>query len=287
MRRLLLTTLTALLLAAPAAPAGAATVTVSIFRTSFSPSVVTISTGDRVTWVNRDTRDHQVVSATGAFVSPVLRPGRSYSFTFRAAGTYRYRDGLRPETRGRVVVQGPPPSVSLGATVPIVVHGGETHLQGAISTGDSGETVRILAQPHGQGSYAEVAEVLTTTGGAFDFVVKPTLLTNYQAQWRSATSQPVIVQVRPRISLLPSAARRGWFYTQVTAARSFYRRWVYLQRRNRFGQWVSLAKLTLGPRSGRLFRRPRTAGAYRIFMTINQAGVGYLEAWSGTQTIRR
>jgi plastocyanin len=285
MRRLLILLTPMALLGLPAAPAGAATVTVSIRAAGFSPVRVTIETGDRVRWVNRDTRRHQVVSDTGSFVSPILRPGQSYAFTFRASGTYRYRDALEPSERGTVVVRGPPPSISLGATVPIVVFGTETHLQGAVSNSRSGETVQVFAQPYGQASYAGVTDVLTTTNGAFDYVLSPAILTNYQVRWGSATSEPVSVQVRPKLTLLPYG--RLSLVARVTAGRSFAGRWIYLQRRNQFGQWVSVAKLTLGPRSGRIFLKPRTNGTYRVFMTINQAGVGYLESWSGTQTIRR
>jgi plastocyanin len=283
MRRLALFA-ASLLFALPAAPAGAATVTVSIRAEGFVPERVTIDTGDRITWVNRDTRNHQVVSDAGVFVSPILRPGQSYTFTFRASGTYRYRDALEPAERGTIVVRGPPPSVSLGATIPIVVFGTDTHLQGVVSNGRSGETVEVFAQPFGQESYAKVTEVLTTANGAFDYVLAPEILTNYQVQWKTATSQPVTVQVRPRLSLLPYGRRS--FFARVTADRSFGGRWIYLQRRTQFGQWVSIAKLTLGPRSGRIFLKPRRAGVYRVFITINQAGSGYLESWSGIQRIR-
>ncbi len=285
MRRQLILLTPLALLALPAAPAEAATVTVSIRASGFAPQRVTIDTGDRIRWVNRDTRNHQVVSETGAFASPILRPGQSYRFTFRAAGTYRYRDALKPAERGTVVVRGPPPSVSLGATVPILAFGSETHLQGAISNGRSGATVEIFAQPYGQASYAKVTEVLTTANGVFDYVLKPTILTSYQVRWNGTMSEPVSVQVRPKATLLPYGRRS--LVARVTAGRSFGGRWIYLQRRTRFGQWISVAKLTLGPRSGRIFLRPGTPGRYRVFMTVNQAGVGYLETWSGTQVIRR
>ncbi len=61
--------------AAPAAPAS--TVTVQIKRSSFVPQTVTIKTGDAVKWVNTDTRNHQVVSNNGSFVSLILGPGAS------------------------------------------------------------------------------------------------------------------------------------------------------------------------------------------------------------------
>ena len=61
--------------AAPATPASTATATVQIKRSSFSPTTVTIKTGDTVRWVNTDTRNHQVVSNNGSFLLPILGPG--------------------------------------------------------------------------------------------------------------------------------------------------------------------------------------------------------------------
>ena len=284
MRRFLIVVAAGVAVAAPSS-ASAQTVQVQIVRAGFSPSSLTVTAGTTVTWVNRDTVNHQVVSDRGSFVSPILRPSQSFSFTFRAAGTYRYHDGLEPAERGTIRVTGPPPSVTLTLSVPIVTYGGETHLQGVVSSRRAGETVTLNVQPYGQASYAQLAVVTTTTGGVFDFVTKPEILTNYQAQYRSAASQPVTAQVAPKITLLPGG--NGYFLTRVTAARSFAGRYVYLQRKTSFGQWISIAKYRLGRLSGKLFRvRPRVGTTYRIFMTVNQAGVGYLSAHSGTQTKR-
>ena len=106
----------AMLVVAPAA--SAATKTVSIKRSSFSPSTVGITAGDTIRWRNDDTRHHQVVSTTGTFASPVLAPGRSYSFKFEVAGTYRYRDALVPTSVGTVKVAGAPPAVTLATSLP-------------------------------------------------------------------------------------------------------------------------------------------------------------------------
>jgi plastocyanin len=272
--------------AVAAAPvAEAANRNVNIRSTGFSPVSVTITANDTVTWINRDTKNHQVVSDRGNFVSPILRPNQRYTFAFRDAGTFRYRDALYPAERGTVVVRGLPPAVTFGATVPILRFGDETHLQGQVNSRKAGETVTIFAQPLGQASFAQVAVLQTGNDGVYDWVTKPTILTNYQVRFKTASSQPVTVQVQPRITLLPG--RRGWFLTRVTADRSFAGRWVYLQRRNSFGQWVSQRKLFLGRNSGKLFRVPVTGGTYRIFMTVNQAGAGYLAGQSGTQTVRR
>lgn len=286
MRRLVLL-VAALAATAVASPAigSAATVEVRITKDGFSPASVTVDVDDTVRWTNRDTVAHQIVADDGSFASPVLQPGRSYSFTFRFGGTYRYRDALEPKERGTVTVRGRPASVTLAATPPILRSGDTAHLTGVVSNRRAGESVTILQQPFGQASYTELTVAVTTTGGAFDVVVEPELLTSYQARFRSASSQAVTIQVRPRITLTPRG--RGFFLTRVTAARSYAGRWVYLQRRTPFGQWVSTRKLTLGPQSGRIFRvRPRVRTTYRIFMTINQAGSGYLESWSGSQLVR-
>src|SRR5215210_9544587 len=112
MRRtlLILASLLATLLLAPSAVA--ATKTVSIKRAAFSPATVSIVAGDSIRWRNDDTRDHQVVSTTGTFASPVLRPNRTYTFRFDVAGTYRYRDALNPSVTGTITVAGPPPAVT-------------------------------------------------------------------------------------------------------------------------------------------------------------------------------
>ena len=285
----------ALLLVAPASSASAATITIRIVQSGFTPSSVTVAVGDTVTWVNRDTTNHQVVAATGAFASPVLRPGQRYSFTFRAAGTYRYRDALEPAERGTIVVQGPPPSVTLAATVPIIKYGNETRLQGAVSSRRAGESVEVLLQPYGSPTFGTLTVVRTGAGGIFDLQVFPWILTNYQVRWRGIASAPVTIQVAPRITFVP--IRRGVFRTRVEATppppvgvgqpSRFARRTVHLQRRSRFGQWVTVQRLVLGELGGKIFRlRPARTGTYRIFMTVNQAGAGYLASWSGTQTIR-
>ena len=268
-------------------PASAATIEVRIDRTGFVPATVTIAAGDTVRWTNRDSTAHQVVSDTGAFASPTLAAGQSFSFVFPTAGTFRYRDALKPAERGTVRVTDPPPAVNLAATAPILVFGTESRLQGATSSKRAGEQVTLLQQPHGQTAYTQMMVATTGPNGVYDVAVRPTILTAYVAQYRGVSSGAIQVQVRPRITLLPG--RRGYFLTRVSGGHSFAGRYVFLQRRNVFGQWVSIVRYRLGLNSGKLFRIPKRRGVvrYRIFMTVNQAGLGYLESWSGTQTVRR
>jgi plastocyanin len=272
---------------AVAAPAQAATVDVKIKKTGFSPSSVRIDFGDAVKWTNSDTTNHQVVADNGSFASPILKPGTSFSFTFKTAGRFPYHDAIHPAFKGVVRVNGPPPSLTFGATEPIVVYGTQTTLNGTVSDKRAGETVTILFQPYGQTSPIQLAVVQTTTGGVFGFTTTPTIYTAYWATWRKATSQQAVVQVKPKITFMPRGSR---FYTTVSAAgHSWAGHFVYLQRLSRFGQWVTTLKLKLGPKSARLFQIPRRHGltVYRVAMTVNQAGAGYLDSHSGTQKIRR
>src|SRR6266480_5272901 len=229
MRSFVLATLAAgaLLVAGASNSASVVTKGVSIKATGFSPANVTIATTDAVKWTNRDTKDHQVVANNGAFASAIIHPGKSYSHTFNTAGTYRYHDALHPALTGKVVVTGPPPAVTIGAGAPIIVYGQATHVSGQISSGAAGETVTVSSQPHGAPSAPLTASLMTGTGGVWDAVVAPTLLTTYQAHWKSTTSADVMVAVHPRVRF---TLRRGHGAVRVVAARSMAGRKVYIQR---------------------------------------------------------
>lgn len=282
----------ALVVVAPAATATNATVTVEIRKSGFVPATVTVNTDDSVTWKNVDKVDHQIVANTGAFASAILKPGQSYTFRFRRAGTYRYHDALHTTLKGTVVVKGPPPSVTLAASVPIVKYGTPVTLSGVVSTKKVGETVTLVSLPFGQTTKQVIATLQTTTGGAFSFAVTPQIYTTYQAQWNSAESS-VTVQVAPLIKL-PAASRVGYFHFYVTAGTSFAGRSVYLQRFTSLGRWVSIRKLVLGAKSGRILSLasvrssiPRGRWSIRILMPASEAGGGYLDAWSGSQPVVR
>lgn len=286
MRRFLVgSVVAAALVAMP--PATAATVNVSIARGGFSPATTTINPDDTIVWTNRDSINHQVVSDSGTFVSPILGPGKTYAFTFVNPGTFRYRDALNPSRRGTVRVRERPSSVTLNATVPVVVFGAETRLQGIASSRKAGETVTLFANPFGQSQYSQLVQIVTGAGGVFDFPTRPAVLTSYVAQFKGVSSSELRVEVRPKISFSPGT--RGYFLTRVTGVHSFAGRFVYLQHKTPFGQWLTIRKLVLGRNSGKLFKVAPLKGSnrYRVFMTVNQAGAGYLSSWSGTQVIRR
>jgi plastocyanin len=289
MRRFMPHTIAALALVL-VAPAAAATKAVQIKSTGFSPASVTINQSDSVKWTNTDTKNHQVVANDGTFVSEILTPGKSYTRTFENGGTFRYHDGLHPTLRGTVTVKGVPSQVTLATSAPVVKFGSQVTLTGTVTSKKSGETVTLVALPYGQTTKQVVATLQTTTNGAFSFSLAPQLNTVYQAQWKSRESS-VTVQVQPLIKL-PFVSRSGYFHFYVTAGQSFAGRFVFLQRFTLAHTWVSVRKLRLGQKSGRIMsvgfvRRsiPRGRWSVRIFMPASEMPGGYVDSWSGTQPV--
>ncbi|MFA5052164.1 MAG: hypothetical protein WC544_03845 [Patescibacteria group bacterium] len=86
--------------------------TVWIMEGSFNPSVVTIATGETVTWVNKDDAQRQVQAdphpsgtSLPALMSDPLSIDGTYSFTFTDAGEYTYHDHLNPIKSGKIIVK--------------------------------------------------------------------------------------------------------------------------------------------------------------------------------------
>ena len=285
MRRALLILVSLAAALVVASPAAAATKVVSIKRTAFQPATVSIVAGDSIRWRNDDTRDHQVVSTTGAFASPVLRPGRTYTFRFDVAGTYRYRDALNPSVTGTVRVAGAPPALTLGTSQPQIAYGEQVTLSGQVNSKKAGESVQLTHQPYGQASEIVLATVITGADGAFSYAVAPKILTNYRARWKTASSLVISTAVAPAISF----GRLNGFVTRVFAGRSMARKTVQLQRLSAFGQWVTIKRVSLDLNSRARFRAllPCGTNRLRIAMSVNQAGAGYLGAFSREITYRR
>jgi plastocyanin len=258
-----------------AGPAGAATKTINIFGSGFSPASATITEGDTVTWVNKDNANHQVLADKGQFVSPILTRNHTYSFTFNAAGTYTYKDELHPKLTGKIVVKGLPPTLTLAASSQYIVAGDKVTLSGVVSNHKGGEQVTIYYQPYPQPNLIERATVLTAADGSYSFIVGPTILTNYQATWKGAYATPTTVQVQPKLTL---GRNNGWII-HAAAGRSFAGRTVQLQRLNTAtGQWVTLKKVNLNSRSSAkvIVTLPKGLNQLRVAMSVNQAGAGFL-----------
>lgn len=276
----------ALVLAGASRPAATATKTVRITATAFSPVKVTIKTGDAIKWSNTDTKAHQVVANNGAFASPTIGAKHTWTHTFNTAGTFRYHDALHPALTGRVIVSGPPPAVTIGAATPIILYGQSTQISGQVSNGQANEKVDVYAQPYGAASAQLIATLLTGANGVWAVAVKPSLATTFSAHWKNLVSSTVSVGVRPAISF--TIARHQRAAVKVKTATSHAGRKVYIQRFTKFHEWVKFRVVKLGPSSGKAFRFHLKRGRYtlRAYMTINQAGVGYLDGFSRTIVLR-
>lgn len=70
---------------------------------SFSPDVLTVKQGTKVTWVNQDSAVHKIKSDT--FNSADLNQGDKFEFTFDSKGSFDYICGLHPSMKGKIVVE--------------------------------------------------------------------------------------------------------------------------------------------------------------------------------------
>jgi len=77
---------------------------VTIDNFTFTPPEVNVKVGDTVTWTNHDDIPHTVVSA-GKFRSKAMDTDDTYSFTFTAAGDYKYFCSLHPHMTGMIKVE--------------------------------------------------------------------------------------------------------------------------------------------------------------------------------------
>jgi len=82
----------------------AANLNVMIDNFTFEPAQLTVKVCATVTWKNRDDIPHTVVSA-GKFRSKTLDTDDSFSFTFTAAGDYKYFCSLHPHMTGMIKVE--------------------------------------------------------------------------------------------------------------------------------------------------------------------------------------
>ena len=105
-RRFVAASVAALALVAllPAVGTARADEAVTIQGFAFNPPVLTVHVGDAVVWTNADPTAHSVVGKDGAFKSPKLAKGATFSHTFDQPGTFDYVCGFHASMKGQVVV---------------------------------------------------------------------------------------------------------------------------------------------------------------------------------------
>ena len=79
---------------------------VVISNFTYSPSSLTISAGDTVTWRNDDSVGHTVTSDSGSELnSSLLGQGQTYTHIFGATGNFPYHCTVHPNMTASVTVQ--------------------------------------------------------------------------------------------------------------------------------------------------------------------------------------
>lgn len=262
-----------------------ATTLVSITSTGFSPDTVAIDQGDTVTWKNNDSADHQVVSDTNTFTSPVLKPGQSYSYRFATSATDSYHDGKKPSSQGLVTVRGDATSVTVGLDHQYVVYGSQVRVAGAVGSGRGGESVSILIQPFGRPQTTKV--VKTDSNGVFELAYKPLIRTDFAVTWKGTQSdQQPTVNVRPKVIFRVLSAKRNYYSVKVSALRSYAGKTVSIQRLSSKGSWVTTKKVKLNSRGQASFYGTFVRGKTHARAFVN-AAPGYISGFSVTKIITR
>lgn len=87
--------------------AAAAGEKVSIANFAFVPPLISIASGQSVTWTNNDGAPHGLAFKDGAKGTDLMLPEASFSRTFDRPGTYDYVCAVHPYMSGKVVVRSP------------------------------------------------------------------------------------------------------------------------------------------------------------------------------------
>ena len=181
-----------------------------------------------------------------------------------------------------------PGQVTIALSQPVVTFGGSVTVSGMIGSHQAGQKVDVLAKDSGQTSLVALASVDTTTGGAWTYTAKPTIQTAYEATWLTATSQVVVVKVRPQLTLtkVSLSGTKGTFSVKATANRSFAGKHVLVQRLAAAGV-TQLKKVVLGNDSSATFTIRVQSGKSRLraMMPTSQTQPGYVAGQSAVLAI--
>ena len=88
-----------------AAPPGTGPQRIEMGDDIFLPAQLTVAAGTKVTWVNRGSKAHTVVSNDKLFDSGLVNVGGEFSHTFDSPGTYLYHCTPHAKMVGRLVVK--------------------------------------------------------------------------------------------------------------------------------------------------------------------------------------
>lgn len=280
--------------------AAAAAKTVKITKTGYSPTTVSIVTGEAVAFVNSDTVAHTVdfkptTGITCSSTLPLAVPAaQSASCTFSTAGNVRFTD---PANKGKsfhgTVSVSPPPDVSLAASPRSIVYGRKVTLTGKLVSQQSGQSLQVLAQACGATTSTKIGTVTTATGGAYSVQEAPLKQTSYTVKSKNSTSLASTVKVQPLLQLRKVARHR--FSLQVSAAQSFAGKYATFQRYSaRLKHWRRVKRVLLHANTAGVAPTVLTTARFRssirsrlrVRVLLKQTQVGACYAAGASNTIR-
>jgi plastocyanin len=90
----------------PATPSGGVAATaVEIKGFAFNPADTTVKVGQKVTWTNEDSAEHNVIADDGTFKSEDLEQGDTFEYTADKAGTFSYVCTSHPQMKATLTVE--------------------------------------------------------------------------------------------------------------------------------------------------------------------------------------
>ena len=73
---------------------------------AFNPQTITVKSGEKITWINRDEEPHTVVSVEKQFKkSPALDTDQEFTVVAGSPGTYSYFCSVHPKMTGTLIVK--------------------------------------------------------------------------------------------------------------------------------------------------------------------------------------
>lgn len=117
--------------------------------------------------------------------------------------------------------------VTLNTSTSVTIYGSGTSLFGTVLNGRSGDQVTIEGEKFNQTSLSSIATIVTGNGGAWSYSVDPSVRTTYEAFSDAGSSSPIIVSVRPAVSI--TQLSRGRLLTQVVGSVPFATHVLQLQ----------------------------------------------------------
>lgn len=188
--------------ATPDVPAAAVVRTVAISDAGYSPSALVVAPGTTVTWNQGGRTRHTVTADGGAFHSPTLIPGDTFTIAAPATpGVYAYHCRFHSFMRGTVTVS----LVSLATPAPVTV-GGRPALTGTVPGAQEGTPVHL--QRRVPGAWEDVGVAATDAGGTYALTgPQLTARTAFRAVVGDAVSPSIRAAAQPAVIVTRHGAR--------------------------------------------------------------------------------